>query len=80
MMDNELLAYLKLAKDIVRKAEGQRSVTVEYQSPFRTSPDPEWSRAFSVDMPGYARRGAAVPILPTAGGRGAASRATISWP
>ena len=28
---------------------------------------------------GYARPGAAVPILPTAGGAGAALRATTSW-
>jgi hypothetical protein len=54
MLDDELLACIKLAKDLVRKAQGRGSVTVEYHDTGRRdvdpSPAPEWSRAFSVDL------------------------------
>ena len=54
MLNDELLACIKLAKDIVRKAQGRGSVTVEYYDTGRLdvdpAPTPEWLRAFSVDM------------------------------
>ena len=51
MVNDELLACIKLAKDIVRKAQGRRSVTVEYNDGrWGVDPSPEWSRAFNVDI------------------------------
>ena len=51
MVNNEFLACLKVARDIVRKVEGQKSVTAEYwnQSPLYTK-FPDWSRAFNLDI------------------------------
>ncbi|KIM44350.1 hypothetical protein M413DRAFT_443346 [Hebeloma cylindrosporum] len=53
MADNECLARINLAKNIVRKAEGRRNVTVEYYDDNRSqglTPCPGWSRAFNVDI------------------------------
>jgi hypothetical protein len=54
MMDKELLVWIKLAKDIVRKAQGRRSVTVEYWHDghwgLDPGPLPDWSRTFNVDV------------------------------
>ncbi|KIM44352.1 hypothetical protein M413DRAFT_443348 [Hebeloma cylindrosporum] len=49
MVDAESLACITLAKDIVRKAEGRRTVTVEYYDLFRNT-HPAWSRGFNVDI------------------------------
>jgi hypothetical protein len=53
MVDDELLACIQLAKDIVLKAQGRGSVTVEYHNrslSLDPSLAPEWSRAFDVDI------------------------------
>ena len=52
MLDDELLACINFAKDIVRKAQGRGSVTVEHHDvdqDLDPSPAPEWLRAFSVE-------------------------------
>ena len=49
MVDNESLARINVAKDIVRKAEGRRSVTIVYYDQFGDA-YPDWSRTFNVDI------------------------------
>lgn len=49
MVENESLAHINIAKDLVRKAEGRGSVTIEYYDQFGDA-YPDWSQTFNVDM------------------------------
>jgi len=49
MADTELLACINLAKEIVRKAEGRRSVTIEhYEWKWNLNRFQDWSRSIIV--------------------------------